>query len=93
MFDALFSIIEGHKRDKPAGSYTPHLLNGGEDLILRKIGEETIEVLLASKGEGEQRLVEETADLIYHVFVLMSHKEISLDKVKGELKKRHQRKQ
>jgi phosphoribosyl-ATP pyrophosphohydrolase len=48
---------------------------------------------LASKSEGEQRLVEETADLIYHVFVLMSHKEISLDQVKDELKKRHQRQQ
>jgi phosphoribosyl-ATP pyrophosphohydrolase/phosphoribosyl-AMP cyclohydrolase len=93
MFDALFSIIEARKRDKPKGSYTCHLLDGGEDLILRKIGEETIEVLLASKSEGEQRLVEETADLIYHVFVLMSHKGISLDQVKAELKKRHQRQQ
>jgi phosphoribosyl-ATP pyrophosphohydrolase len=89
MFEELFSIIESRKLDKPSGSYTCQLLEGGEDLILRKIGEETLEVLLASKGEGEQRLVEETADLIYHLFVLLAYKGISLEKIKEELQTRH----
>jgi len=93
MFEELFSIIEARKLERPSGSYTRQLLDGGEDLILRKIGEETLEVILASKSEGEQRLVEETADLVYHLFVLLALKDISLDKIKQELKKRHQRAQ
>lgn len=93
MLDELFSIIEARKKERPSGSYTCKLLDGGEDLILRKVGEEALEVLLAAKSEGEQRLVEESADLIYHLFVLLAYKDIPLEKVKGELSKRHQRKQ
>lgn len=93
MFDELYSIIEDRKREQPTGSYTCQLLEGGEDLILRKIGEETLEVIFASKGEGSQRLIEETADLIYHLFVLLSYKGLSLQEIKNELHKRHQRKQ
>ena len=91
MFDELFSIIEDRKREQPMGSYTRQLLIGGEDLILRKIGEESLEVLFASKGEGDQRLVEEAADLIYHLFVLLAYKDIPLEAVKAELKERHQK--
>ena len=93
MFEDLFRIIEERKRERPVGSYTCQLLDGGEDLILRKIGEESLEVLLASKSEGDQRLIEETADLIYHLFVLLAYKEISLESIQNELRKRHQSKQ
>lgn len=74
-------------------SYTCQLLEGGEDLNLRKIGEESLEVLLAAKSEGEQCLIEEIADLRYHLFVSLTYKNISLEMIKDELSKRHQRKQ
>ena len=90
MLDELFAIIEDRKREMPEGSYTRALFEGGEDLILRKVGEESLEVILASKSEGAQRLIEESADLIYHLFVLLSHKGLSLTQVKEELSKRHQ---
>jgi len=89
MFDELFQIIEERKREKPEGSYTAQLMASGENLILRKIGEETLEVLFASKDEGQQRLIEESADLIYHLWVLLSYKAISLAQVKDELALRH----
>ena len=89
MFDELFQIIEDRKKEKPSDSYTAHLMNAGENLILRKIGEETFEVVFAAKDEGPQRLIEEAADLIYHLWVLLSYKGISLEQVKGELGLRH----
>lgn len=93
MFDELFQIIEDRKKDKPAGSYTAHLMDAGENLILRKIGEETLEVIFASKDEGQQRLIEESADLIYHLWVLLSYKGVGLEQVKKELASRHKRDQ
>lgn len=89
MLDELFQIIEERKQDKPSGSYTAHLMATGENLILRKIGEETLEIIFAAKDEGQQRLVEESADLIYHLWVLLSYKGVSLDQVKQELSSRH----
>jgi len=93
MFDELYQIIIKRQQERPPGSYTSQLLDGGEDRILRKIGEETLEVIFAAKSEGEQRLVEETSDLIYHLFVLLSYKKITLEQVKDELRKRHDRNQ
>ena len=89
MFDELFQIIEDRKREKPSGSYTANLMDAGENLILRKIGEESLEIVFAAKDEGRQRLIEESADLIYHLWVLLSYKGISLDQVKEELSLRH----
>lgn len=89
MFDELFQIIEDRKREKPAGSYTARLMDSGENLILRKIGEEALEVLFAAKDEGQQRLIEESADLIYHLWVLLSYKGVSIEQVKSELALRH----
>lgn len=91
MLDELFGIIEERKRSKPTGSYTYHLMERGENAILRKIGEEALEVILASRDEGQQRLIEESADLIYHLFVLLSYKNLTLDQVKQELSLRHGR--
>jgi phosphoribosyl-ATP pyrophosphohydrolase len=89
MFDSLFKIIEGRKKEKPPGSYTAQLMDAGENQILRKIGEETLEVIFAAKDEGQQRLVEESADLIYHLWVLLSYKGVDLALLKSELSTRH----
>lgn len=89
MLQELFKIIEQRKNDQPEGSYTCQLMNAGEDQILRKISEETFEVILAAKSEGNQRLVEESADLIYHLWVLLSCKGVDLSQVEAELAERH----
>jgi len=90
MFDRLFQIINSRKVNPPPESYTNKLFRGGEDLILRKVGEESLEVILAAKSEGDQRLIEESADLIYHLFVLLAYKNIDLENLKSELITRHQ---
>jgi phosphoribosyl-ATP pyrophosphohydrolase len=85
----LFSIIEARKAELPEGSYTAKLFSDGEDEILKKVGEETMEVILAAKGQGDQRLIEEIADLFYHTLVLLAAKGLNLGDVEGELELRH----
>jgi phosphoribosyl-ATP pyrophosphohydrolase len=90
MLTRLFSIIEERKAHPRSGSYTNELMASGEDAILRKIGEESFEVFLATKSQGDQRLIEETADLFYHILVLLSLRGLSLQQVEDELARRHQ---
>jgi phosphoribosyl-ATP pyrophosphohydrolase len=85
----LFEIIERRKSNPPAGSYTYQLLMKGEDAILQKIGEEAVEVLLAAKGQGDQRVIEEVADLFYHTLVLLASRGQTLLDVQSELERRH----
>ena len=87
--DELYRIICDRRDNPKTGSYTVSLLKAGEDEILKKIGEETIEVIIAAKGQGEQRLIEETADLFYHLLVLLAQKNMTLDQVMKELAIRH----
>lgn len=68
----LFHIIQERQAQPKEGSYTNHLLNTGEDLILKKIGEEGVEVILAAKAPGNERLLSELADLTYHMLVLLA---------------------
>lgn len=89
MLSQLFDIIEARNRDRPKGSYTAQLLASGEDQILRKVHEEAQELILAAKSEGDQRVVEELADLYYHTLVLLSARELSLADVEAELRRRH----
>jgi phosphoribosyl-ATP pyrophosphohydrolase len=90
--DALYQII-CDRRDHPReGSYTQHLLEMGQDEILKKVGEEAIEVILAAKGQGEQRLVEETGDLFYHLLVLLAREGVTPRQVMEELDRRHKEK-
>lgn len=89
MLRELSEIIEDRKESRPADSYTVQLLDQGLDAILQKVGEEAVEVILAAKGQGNQRLIEETADLFYHTLVLVSASNLSLSDVEEELKKRH----
>jgi len=77
------------RRDHPnPNSYTAQLIDKGEDEIVKKVGEEAIEVILAAKTQGNQRLVEELSDLAYHVLVLMAYHHLTPADVETELEKR-----
>jgi phosphoribosyl-ATP pyrophosphohydrolase len=89
MLNQLFEIIRDRKTHPQAGSYTNQLLQTGTDAILQKVGEESVEVILAAKGQGKQRLVEEISDLFYHSLVLLVDQGISLDEIETELARRH----
>jgi phosphoribosyl-ATP pyrophosphohydrolase len=87
--DDLYAII-CERRDNPsAQSYTARLMADGEDEIVKKVGEEAVEVILAAKGQGEARLVEEVADLAYHVLVLLAYRRVTPEQIRAELEKRH----
>ncbi len=84
----LYRVIEGRKTSAPAGSYTAQLFAAGEDEVVKKVGEEAIEVIVAAKGQGDVRLVSEMADLIYHSMVLLALHDISWQAVEDELARR-----
>lgn len=85
----LMVLIEGRKTERKEGSYTTYLFDKGIDKILKKIGEESTEVIIAAKDGDKSETVYEIADLVYHVMVLMIESGISLDDIKNELKARH----
>lgn len=85
----LEEIIADRKSNPRPDSYTNQLLTQGEDEILKKVGEEAVEIILAAKSQGDQRLVEEVADLIYHLLVLLTSRDLTLSAVESELKRRH----
>ncbi len=87
--DNLYQIICDRRDNPSARSYTAGLMEKGEDEILKKIGEEAMEVILAAKGQGQQRIIEESADLAYHMLVLLAFKRITPDQVRAELEMRH----
>jgi len=87
----LFQTIQDRKANPKAGSYTNTLFEMGEDEIVKKVGEEAVEIILAAKGQGDQRLIEESADLIYHLLVLLAQKGLTLEDVERELEKRHKK--
>jgi len=87
----LFEKIQDRKANPKQGSYTNQLFNAGEDEIVKKVGEEAVEIILAAKGQGDQRLIEESADLIYHLLVLLAHKGLTLEDVERELERRHKK--
>ncbi len=85
----LYEMLLGRKKDKPQGSYTTYLFEKGLDKILKKIGEESTEVIIAAKAEDKKETVYEIADLAYHVLVLMAQAGITMDEVYDELASRH----
>lgn len=87
--DALMKLIAGRKTEKKEGSYTTYLFEKGLDKILKKVGEESTEVIIAAKAEDKKETVYEIADLMYHVMVLMIEAGISTDDVMKELASRH----
>ena len=87
--DGLMELLAGRKKEMPEGSYTSYLFEKGLDKILKKIGEEATEVIIAGKAEDKRETVYEIADLAYHVMVLMTEAGITLDDVRSELASRH----
>ena len=87
--DGLMRLIEGRKTEKKEGSYTTYLFEKGLDKILKKVGEESTEVIIAAKAEDKRDTIYEIADLTYHVMVLMTEMGISLDEILLELASRH----
>lgn len=87
--DGLYELLEGRKRDLPEGSYTSYLFQKGLDKILKKVGEESTEVIIAGKAEDKKETIYEIADLAYHVMVLMVEAGISLEDIRKELASRH----
>ncbi len=88
-FDMLYKLIEGRKTNKKEGSYTTYLFEKGLDKILKKVGEECTEVVVAAKGGSKEETVFEISDLAYHVMVLMVEYGIKIDDIVDELAKRH----
>lgn len=85
----LMELIEGRKKTKQEGSYTTYLFEKGIDKILKKVGEECTEVIIASKDNDKKETIYEIADLCYHVMVMMIEMGISLDDIHKELASRH----
>ncbi len=86
---SLMSLIEGRKTEKKEGSYTTYLFEKGIDKILKKVGEECTEVIIAAKADDKKETVYEIADLAYHTMVLMIQMGISLEDIHRELASRH----
>ena len=86
---SLMKLIEGRKTDKKEGSYTTYLFEKGLDKILKKVGEECTEVIIAAKADDKKETIYEISDLVYHVMVLMIEMGISLEDIHKELASRH----
>ena len=84
----LYELIKGRKINMTEGSYTTYLFNSGIDKILKKIGEESSEVIIGAKNDSKEEIIYELADLFYHSLVLMVEKNITLNDIKDELAKR-----
>ena len=87
--DSLMTLIEGRKTEKKEGSYTTYLFEKGIDKILKKVGEECTEVIIAGKADDKAETIYEISDLTYHILVLMVQMGISIDDIKRELASRH----
>ena len=85
----LMDLIEGRKTEKKEGSYTTYLFEKGIDKILKKVGEECTEVIIAGKADDKKETIYEVADLAYHVMVMMIQMGISLEDIHNELSSRH----
>lgn len=88
-YEGLYALLQERNQTRPEGSYTTYLFEKGLDKILKKIGEESTEVIIAAKAQDRDETVYEIADLAYHVMVLMVQAGITLDDVAGELASRH----
>lgn len=87
--ESLYALLQGRKATLPEGSYTTYLFQKGLDKILKKVGEESTEVIIAGKAEDKPETIYEIADLMYHVMVLMVEMGISVEDVMAELASRH----
>lgn len=88
IIDALYRVILDRKANPAENSYTASLMRKGTDKILKKIGEEATEVVIAGKGGKREEIVCESADLIYHLLVLLGYRDIPVEEVYAELRRR-----
>jgi phosphoribosyl-ATP pyrophosphohydrolase len=88
ILQAVYQVILDRKTNPTDSSYTASLMRGGIDKILKKVGEEATEVVIAAKGGIHDEIVYETADLVFHLLVLLGHQSIPLDAVYDELRRR-----
>ena len=88
VIEDLTAVIEARKAQPPAGSYTAQLFAKGENEMLKKMGEEMVEVIVAAKGETTERVVYELADVVYHTLVFLSARGLSWADIENELKRR-----
>jgi phosphoribosyl-ATP pyrophosphohydrolase/phosphoribosyl-AMP cyclohydrolase len=84
----LYELIKSRQAERPEGSYTTYLFDKGLDKILKKVGEESAETIIAAKNDDPKRLVAETADLLYHLLVMLVARGVNLDDVRDELAQR-----
>ena len=87
--EGLYELLEGRKKERPEGSYTTYMFDKGIDKILKKVGEENTEVIIAAKADDKAETIYELADLAYHAMVLMVEMGISVEDVHRELASRH----
>ncbi|MDR0847006.1 MAG: phosphoribosyl-ATP diphosphatase [Lactobacillales bacterium] len=88
MIEELFATISARKTDPKEGSYTNYLFDKGLDKILKKVGEEASEVIIAAKNADDEELVGELSDLLFHSLVLMAERGLTLGDIRGELERR-----
>ena len=88
-YESLMEMLRGRKEQPKEGSYTTYLFEKGKDKILKKIGEETTEVIIAAKDDDRANTIYEIGDLLYHVMVLMTNDDISLEDIRKEMAGRH----
>jgi phosphoribosyl-ATP pyrophosphohydrolase/phosphoribosyl-AMP cyclohydrolase len=88
VLESLYAVIEGRRREMPANSYTTYLFEKGLNKILKKVGEESAETIIAAKDGTAGPLTSETADLVYHLFVMLVERGVTLDALGAELKRR-----
>jgi phosphoribosyl-ATP pyrophosphohydrolase len=86
--EQVFAIIQSRRANAPAGSYTAKLYAAGETEILKKIGEEAVEVVVAASKQGDDRVIYELADLVYHSMVLLAARGLQWSDVEAELARR-----
>lgn len=92
LLNNLYALVESRKRERPDGSYTTYLFEQGLDKILKKVGEESTETIIAAKNEDSGVMARETADLLYHLIVLLVERGLSLEQVAAELAARRKHK-
>ena len=88
LLDHLYELIQSRQRERPAGSYTTYLFDEGLDKILKKLGEESAETIIAAKNDDDERLTAEVSDLVYHLLVLLVARGVNLNEIAAELGQR-----
>lgn len=91
VLEELYEIIKDRKNNGQEGSYTKYLFDKGTDKILKKVGEECTEVIIAAKGNEKNEIISEISDLTYHILVLMAEKNIDIKEIEDELIKREKK--